>query len=216
MNLPTEPFLSAGALAKRLGLSRETVRLMTLRGTLTAYQPIPNGRRLYLESEARASICSAAVVPVDPTVEERAEAAACRDYIHYPIYREPSGGYVYPAAVIEVPNDLEIASIAQSVSGGVFDTGYGILQMTIYRPVPAALWNDDAAAWLDFAGVDTDGVKTGLGAIILDLENLGETVTKFESFDIGLVDGPGFFKEERRAKTGPILAATLRIRWGGR
>lgn len=74
----TEPFLSAGALAERLGLSRETVRAMTHRGTLTAYQPVPGGRRLYLESEARAAIRSAKVFPVDATWESRAEAAALR------------------------------------------------------------------------------------------------------------------------------------------
>lgn len=78
MSDSSEPFLSASALAERLGLSRETIRAMVRRGVLPSYQPIPEGRRLYLESEARAAIRSAKVVSVDASVESRAEAAALR------------------------------------------------------------------------------------------------------------------------------------------
>lgn len=76
--MSSEPFLSASALAESLGISRETVRLMTARGVVTAYQAVPNGRRLYLESEARAAIRASRVVAVDASVESRAEAAALR------------------------------------------------------------------------------------------------------------------------------------------
>ena len=141
-------------------------------------------------------------------------AAACRDYIHYPLYAKPDGGFVYPAAVIEVPESLEYPVIGQSVSGGVYGTGYGVLHMTFFRKVPEAHRNDDAAAWLDFAGIATDGVKTGIGAIILDLQQLGESVEKFEEYDLSLVAAPGWFTEEKRAAAGHVMLCTLGVTWG--
>ena len=61
--MSTEPYLSAGAVAKAVGIGRETVRQMTLRGIVTAYYATPNGRRLYLESEVRAAIAARTFSP---------------------------------------------------------------------------------------------------------------------------------------------------------
>lgn len=61
--MSTEPFITGGALAKRLGIGRETVRQLTIKGVLTAYKPA--GRRLYLESEAREAIKAKPHVPAE-------------------------------------------------------------------------------------------------------------------------------------------------------
>lgn len=61
--MPTEPFLTCGAIARALGIGRETVRQLTLSGVLTAYKPA--GRRLYLESEAREAIKGQPHVPAE-------------------------------------------------------------------------------------------------------------------------------------------------------
>lgn len=141
-------------------------------------------------------------------------AAFCLDFIHLGLYTKPSGGWVYPAAVIEVPDEVTFSTIAQSTDGGDFDTGAGMFDCTIVRPVPTALQDDKAAAWLDFAGVDTDGTKTGIGAIIADLLSLPETVEKFQEYTIALADGPYFAAEEKRVADGFRMVARLRIQWG--
>lgn len=71
-----EPYLTAGALAKALGMGRERVRTLTLAGVFTAYQP-GGGVRLYLESEARAAIAARVFSPSEDW-REAAEAAALR------------------------------------------------------------------------------------------------------------------------------------------
>lgn len=61
--MTNEPFITGGALAKALGIGRETVRQLTIRGVLTAYKPA--GRCLYLESEAREAITAQPHVPAE-------------------------------------------------------------------------------------------------------------------------------------------------------
>lgn len=151
-------------------------------------------------------------VLIPDTPDER--AAFCLNYIHYPAYKGDASTFVYPAAIIEVPEDVDFETIAQSYDGATFNTGSGTLDLTIYRVVPEALRNDLNGAWLDFAGVDVDGVKMGLGAILRDLMELGVTTEQFESFKIGLVAGPAFVSEGKRAALGHLIGATLRFHWG--
>lgn len=148
---------------------------------------------------------------IPPSGAER--AAFCLDYIHYPIYNKPEGDWVYPAAEISVPQNVDYAVVAQSVSGGVFDTGSGSLELNLYRKVPDALRNDLAAAWLEFAGVDEDGVQRGIGKIIEDFRNLPDDVEKFEEYDLK-VSGPTFFTEAKRASVGLVVLCTIQFNWG--
>lgn len=150
----------------------------------------------------------------DIPVSGDTRAAFCLDYIHLGLYTKPAGGWVYPAAVIEVPDDVSFSTIAQSADGPDFDTGAGMFDCTIVRPVPSALQDDKAAAWLDFAGVDTDGTKTGIGPIISDLLSLPETVEKFQEYSIALADGPYFAAEEKRVADGLRMVARIRVQWG--
>lgn len=142
-------------------------------------------------------------------------AAFCEDYIHYGYYQKPSGAaYVYPAAVINVPENVGFEMIAEG-DGAVFNQGTGMLNLFIARAVPAALYTSAEAAFIDFAGVDTDGTKTGIGAIMADFRELADTVPQFQQFDVYLVDGPAFYSEEKQAGVGQrVIAAELRIRWG--
>ena len=142
-----------------------------------------------------------------------ARALFCLDFIHYPIYNKPDGDWVFPAAEISVPQKVDYAVVAQSVSGGVFNTGSGTLELNLYREVPPALRADLAAAWLDFAGVSVDGVPQGVGKIIEELRGLPDTVEKFEEYDLG-VSGPAFFTEAKRAGLAHVVMCTIQINWG--
>jgi hypothetical protein len=142
-----------------------------------------------------------------------ARALFCLDFIHYPIYDKPDGDWVFPAAEISVPQNVDYSVVAQTVSGGLFDTGSGTLELNLYRKAPDALRNNVAAAWLDFAGVAVDGVKQGVGKIIEDLRDLPDSVTKFEEYDLD-VSGPAFFTESKRPAMGLVVMCTIKINWG--
>jgi hypothetical protein len=108
---------------------------------------------------------------------------------------------------------VDYSVVAQTVSGGLFDTGSGTLELNLYRKAPDALRNNVAAAWLDFAGVAVDGVKQGVGKIIEDLRDLPDSVTKFEEYDLD-VYGPAFFTESKRPAMGLVVMCTIKINWG--
>jgi len=71
-----EPYLSASALARALGVSRTTVHEAINSGALVGYRLHGKGRRLYLLSEARQAFKP--VLDLGPDLQRSCEAAAKR------------------------------------------------------------------------------------------------------------------------------------------
>lgn len=150
----------------------------------------------------------------DLPADEPARSAACLSYIHFGTYERPDSGYVYPAAIIEVPNAVGFEAIGQGAAGGVFDTGSGTLTLAIYWAVPSELADERESAWIEFSGVEEDGEKRGIGAIVEQMTGLSEEVVKFEQYSIDVVEGPMFLEPKVKAKLGLVLACGLMVKWG--
>ena len=147
---------------------------------------------------------------------EPTRSAACLDYIHLIAYKKPSGGFVYPIAIIDLPEAADYATVATSADGMDFNNGSGIFDVTFFRYVPEALIDDDAAAWIEFTGeIDDMDVKTGLGAIIENIKALSGSGEYLWIREVMLQEGPWWLSEERKASTQrAIMGAKLRLTWG--
>ncbi len=146
----------------------------------------------------------------DPT--ER--AATCLDYTFLIKYTKPSTGYVYPVAIVDLPEDAGYAAVSVNANGIDHNNGRGSFDVTLLRLVPEVLRSDDAAAWLDYTGLDTNGTKSGLGQIIEELFDLSMSGGYLWINQIDLAEGPWWIKEEKKVTTKPIIGAKLRITWG--
>lgn len=71
-----EPYLSASALARALGISRTTVHAAIASGAIVGYRLHGQGRRMYLLSEARQAFKP--VLDLGPDLKRSCEAAAKR------------------------------------------------------------------------------------------------------------------------------------------
>lgn len=175
-------------------------------------QPLQNFRVMLSKCPAFQLWCEetdAAIPDTEPT-----RSAACLDYTYFIKYGRPSGGYVYPVAIVDLPDDVSSETVATSANGMDFHNGRGMFDVTFYRVIPEVLRTDDSAAWVNFCGEDDNGTKTGLGQIIEELKALSGVDEYLWIRDISLQGGPLFFNEEKKAGAKPIICAKLRFEWG--
>ncbi len=145
---------------------------------------------------------------------EPTRSTACLDYIHLIKYAKPTGGFVYPVAIIDLPEDLNYETVGVSANGMNFDNGRGIFDVTFLRVIPSALRSDDVEAWLDFVGTQDESGEYGLGQIIEEIKALSMVGTYLWVRDISLQEGPWWLSEEKKKPNNPIIGAKLRITWG--
>ena len=175
-------------------------------------QPLENFRQMLAVCPAFQAWCEETDADIPDT--EPTRSAACLDYAYLIKYRRPSGGFVYPVAIVDLPEDVSYETVAVSANGVDFNNGRGMFDVTFYRVIPAALRTDDVAAWLDFTGEDDSGTKTGLGQIIEELTALSMSGEYLWIREIALQEGPQFYNEEKKAGAKPLIIAKLRIHWG--
>lgn len=175
-------------------------------------QPLDNFRTMLSKCPAFQLWCEETEPAIPDT--EPTRSAACLDYIFLIKYSKPSGGFVYPVAVIDLPEDAGYETVGVSADGIDFNNGRGVFDVTFYRVVPEAYRSDDAAAWLDFVGQEDTGVKTGLGKIIEDIASLSYEGGYLIINRIALQEGPWWLSEEKKAGGKPLIGAKLRINWG--
>lgn len=175
-------------------------------------QPLQNFREMLAACPA----FQAWVEETDPALTSDPEdrITACLDYTHLIKYAKPDGGYVYPVAIVDLPEDAGYESVAVNANGIDRNNGRGVFDVTLLRLVPDALKTDDGAAWLDFTGMDDSGTKTGLGQIIEELFDLSMVGGYLWINQIALQEGPWWLSEEKKAANKPIIGAKLRISWG--
>lgn len=175
-------------------------------------QPLQNFRVMLSKCPAFQAWCEETDASIPDT--EPTRSAECLDYTYFIKYSKPSGGYVYPVAIVDLPEDVNYETVATSANGMDFDSGSGTFDVTFYRVIPETLRTDDSAAWVNFCGEDDNGVKTGLGQIIEELKSLSAEGEYLWIRSISLQEGPLFFNEEKKAGARPIICAKLRIEWG--
>lgn len=175
-------------------------------------QPLQNFRVMLSKCPAFQAWCEETEEDLPETDPQR--SAACLDYIYFIKYSRPSGGYVYPVAIVDLPEDLGYETVATSANGMDFHNGRGTFDATFYRVIPADLRDDDEAAWINFCGEVDTGTKTGLGEIIENLKALSGAGGYLWIKSIALQEGPLFFNEEKKAGARPLICAKLRFEWG--
>lgn len=175
-------------------------------------QPLQNFRVMLSKCPAFQAWCEETDDDLPATEPQRSTAALA--YTYFIKYGRPSGGYVYPVAIVDLPDDVNSETVATSANGMDFHNGRGMFDVTFYRVIPVELRTDDSAAWVNFCGEDDEGVKTGLGQIIEELKALSGVDTYLWIRDISLQGGPLFFNEEKKAGAKPIICAKLRFEWG--
>lgn len=175
-------------------------------------QPLQNFREMLAACPA----FQAWVEETDPllTSDPEDRITECLNYTFLIKYAKPTGGYVYPVAIVDLPEDVGYESVAVNANGIDRNNGGGTFEVTFMRLVPDSLKTDDSAAWVDFTGQDDAGTKTGLGQIIEELFDLSMQGGYLWINQIALAEGPWWLKEEKKAMGKPLIGAKLRISWG--
>lgn len=175
-------------------------------------EPLQNFKVMLSKCPAFQAWCEETEPAIPDT--EPTRSAACLDYIHLIKYMKPTGGFVYPVVIVDLPEDVSYETVGVSANGVDFNHGRGVFDATFMRVVPTALRTDDVEAWLDFVGTQDESGEYGLGQIIEELKALSMSGTYLWIRDIALQEGPWWISEEKKNPAKPIIGAKLRITWG--
>lgn len=175
-------------------------------------QPMNNFKTMLSKCSAFQAWCEETNENLPANEPTRSEA--CLDYIHLVKYDKPSGGFVYPAAIINIPEDSAYVSMGVGATHNDFSNGTGQFSCTLIREIPTAYATDDVGAWINFAGEIDGATKTGVGAILEQITELSMVGEYLWITRIQIEDGPWWLSEEKKAGAKALMGIRFSIDWG--